>query len=259
VIGAAFGLGFVLGPAISAVLAPISYTAPIWAAAAITAVALALAWFWLPETVHSAQAAIGAPFRSLAAMMQRPALRRILIIDFWYWFAFAVFQTTFALFVARRFGFDASQTGYFFAGFGLLGVLVQTTLIRPTVGRLGDKGTLMLGLCFGAAGLLAVTLTYSPTLFAVALVPVALGIGLGHPTISSLVSRAAARTEQGRMQGAAGAVESLGRTIGPVWGAAALQRFGDAMPYLSAAALLVVTLILTLDYRLGPSDLGSGE
>ena len=58
-IGAAFGLGFILGPAISAVLAPISYTAPIWAAAAITAVALALAWFWLPETLRSAHAGHG--------------------------------------------------------------------------------------------------------------------------------------------------------------------------------------------------------
>ena len=258
-IGAAFGLGFILGPAISAVLAPISYTAPIWAAAAITGVALALAWLWLPETVHSASAHIGAPIRSLAAMMHRPALRRILMIDFWYWFAFAVFQTTFALFAARRFGFDAPQTGYLFAGFGVLGALVQTTLIRPTVGRLGDKGTFMLGLGFGAAGLLGVTLTDSVTMFAVALVPVALGVGLGHPTVSSLVSQAAVRDEQGRMQGAAGAVESLGRTIGPVWGTAALQRFGEATPYVSAAALLMVTLILTLDYRLAPSDLGPGE
>src|SRR6202790_3244065 len=79
-IGAAFGLGFILGPALSGVLARFSYTAPIWAAAGITLVATAMAWFWLPETVHRAHAGTGAPFRNLAAMMKRSGLRRILVI-----------------------------------------------------------------------------------------------------------------------------------------------------------------------------------
>src|SRR5881394_4133296 len=64
-IGAAFGLGFILGPALSGVLAPVSYTAPIWAAAAITLVATIMAWLWLPETVHRARAGMGNPFRYL--------------------------------------------------------------------------------------------------------------------------------------------------------------------------------------------------
>jgi predicted MFS family arabinose efflux permease len=66
--------------------------------------------------------------------------------------------------------------------------------------------------------------------------------------VSALVSRAGRNDEQGRVQGAAGAVESLGRAIGPVWGNASLQRFGDAMPYLSAAAFIVVTLVLSATY-----------
>src|SRR5689334_24890846 len=115
-IGAAFGLGFIMGPALSGMLAKVSYTAPIWAAAAVTLVATVMAWLWLPETVHRAAAGTGNwnPFRFLPALLGRPLVRRVLVIDFLYWFAFAVFQTTFALFVARRFGFDASQTGYFF-------------------------------------------------------------------------------------------------------------------------------------------------
>jgi hypothetical protein len=86
-------------------------------------------------------------------MMQRPGLRRMLVIDFTYWFAFAIFQTTFALFVARRFGFDAPKTGYFFAAFGVLGVIVQGGVIRPIVHRLGDKPTFIAGLVFSAIGL----------------------------------------------------------------------------------------------------------
>jgi DHA1 family tetracycline resistance protein-like MFS transporter len=250
IIGAAFGLGFILGPALSALLAHISYTAPIWAAAALTLVAMLLAWIWLPETVHRARAAgVEKPLTNLARMMRRPAVRRVLIIDFVYWFAFAIFQTTFALFAARRFGFDVPQTAYFFAAFGLLGAIVQGTLIRPIVGRLGDKPTFMLGLVCAALGLVGATLTHSVVLFAVALVPLALGIGFGHPTVSSLVSRAARDDEQGRVQGAASAVESLGRTFGPLWGSASLQRFGEGMPYVSAAAFLLVTLALSVDYH----------
>ena len=86
-------------------------------------------------------------------------------------------------------------------------------------------------------------MTHSVALFAVTLVPLALGIGFGHPTVSSLVSRAGRGDEQGRVQGAASAVESLGRTVGPVWGNASLQRFGEGMPYISAAALLLLTLL----------------
>jgi DHA1 family tetracycline resistance protein-like MFS transporter len=248
-IGMAFGLGFIFGPALSGVLVKVSITAPIWAAAAITLVATGVAWLWLPETVHRAQAGTGMPFRNLPELLRRPALGRVLVIDFVYWFAFAIFQTTFALFTARRFAFDASQTGYFFSAFGILGAIVQGGLIRPVVHRLGDKPTFIVGLVCSALGLVAATLTHSVAVFAVTLVPLALGIGFGHPTISSLVSRAARGDEQGRVQGAASAVESLGRTVGPIWGNASLQRFGEAMPYISAAAFLMLTLLITVGYQ----------
>jgi DHA1 family tetracycline resistance protein-like MFS transporter len=253
-IGMAFGLGFIFGPALSGVLVKFGITVPIWAAAALTLAATAVAWFWLPETVHRARAGTGMPFRNLPELLRRPVLGRVLLIDFVYWFAFAIFQTTFALFTSRRFQFNASQTGYFFSGFGILGAIVQGGMIRPVVHRLGDKPTFIIGLACSAVGLVAATLTHSVTVFAVTLVPLALGIGFGHPTISSLVSRAARGDEQGRVQGAASAVESLGRTVGPVWGNASLQRFGEGMPYLSAAALLMVTLLITAGYQVTDAD-----
>jgi DHA1 family tetracycline resistance protein-like MFS transporter len=250
-IGAAFGLGFIFGPALSGILAHYSYTAPIWAAAALTLVATAMAWLWLPETVHRAQAGTGNPFRYLPGLIRRPLARRALAIDFLYWFSFAVFQTTFALFVARRFGFDAPRTGYFFAGFGVLGALIQGGLIRPIVRRLGDRPTFLLGLGFGATGLVACTAAHTVGMFTLALVPLAVGIGFGHPTVASLVSLVGGAEEQGRMQGAAGAVESLGRTMGPVWGNASLERLGDSTPYVSAAAILLVTLLLSVGLPVG--------
>ena len=251
-IGAAFGLGFICGPALSGVLARISYTAPVWAAAGITLVATVMAWAWLPETVHRARAGTGNPFRYLPALLQRPLVRRVLVIDFVYWCSFAVFQTTFALFTARRFGFDAPKTGYVFAAFGVLGAVIQGGLIRPIVRRLGDKPTFMLGLACGACGLITCAMVRSVPLFMLTLVPLAFGIGFGHPTMASLVSLVAHGDEQGRVQGAAGAVESLGRTIGPVWGNASLEQFGEATPYASAAALLLLTLFLAAGFHVTP-------
>jgi DHA1 family tetracycline resistance protein-like MFS transporter len=217
-----------------------------------------MAWLWLPETVHRAHAGSGNPLSYLPVLLQRPLVRRVLAIDFLYWLAFAIFQTTLSLFAARRFGFGVSQIGYFFAAFGILGAVVQGGLIRPVVRRLGDKPTFLTGLAFAGLGLVITAAAHSVTMFAVALVPLALGMGFGHPTMTSLVSRVARGDEQGRVQGAAGAVESLGRTIGPVWGNSALQHLGDSTPYLSAAALLVVTLLLAVGFHSGdPEPIGA--
>ena len=253
-IGAAFGLGFILGPAISGVLARVSYTAPIWAAATITLVATAMAWLWLPETVHRAHAGTGNPFRYLPGLLRRPVVRRVLAIDFMYWFAFSVFQTTFALFVARRFGFDAPRTGYFLAAFGLLGAVIQGGLIRPIVRRLGDQPTFRIGLVCAAVGLVSAAAAHSVAALAISLVPLAFGIGFGHPTMSSLVSLVGRGDEQGRVQGAASAVESIGRTLGPIWGNASLQHVDESIPYISAAGFLIFTLLLSVGFGVGEPE-----
>jgi DHA1 family tetracycline resistance protein-like MFS transporter len=248
-IGAAFGLGFIMGPALSGVLAKVSITAPIWAAAALTLVAAAMAWFWLPETVHRTHAGAGNPLNYLPELLRRPAMRRLLAVDFIYWFAFAIFQTTFALFAARRFGFDASRTGYFFAGFGVLGAVIQGGFIRPIVKRTGDKTMFIAGVLCSVAGLVAAALSQSVAMFALTLVPLAFGMGFGHPTVASLVSRAGRGDEQGRVQGAASAFESLGRTFGPVWGNTSLQRYGEGTPFVSGAIFLLLTLVFVAGHQ----------
>src|SRR5437773_2169716 len=168
--------------------------------------------------------------------------------------AYGLIGAAFGLFAAGRFGFDAAQTGYFFAAFGVLGAVVQGFCIRPIVRRFGDKPTFIAGLICAAVGLAGASVAPSVPLLAAALIPLAFGIGFGHPTVSSLVSRAGRGDEQGRVQGAAGAMESLGRVIGPVWGNASLQRSGEAMPYLSAAAFIVVTLVLSVTYTVTDSE-----
>ena len=238
-LGAAFGLGFIVGPALGAAFSQISYTAPIWAAATITLAATVLAWLWLPETVHRAHAGTGAPWRALRHLGDRPGLRRLLGIDFLYWMSFAVYQTTFALFGARRFGFDATHTGYLLSAFGALGVIVQGGLVGPIVRVVGTRRTLVAGLILTAVGWGGSALTYNVPVFVALLVPAAMGIGLCNATLIALVSNAAERHEQGRVQGAAGALESLGRTLGPIWGNVLLQKIGEGAAYSAAAALLL--------------------
>lgn len=238
-LGAAFGLGFIIGPALGGAFSHISYTAPIWVAAGVTVAATALAWFWLPETVHRADAVSVSPWKAMTDVAKRPHLRVLLGVDFIYWMSFAVYQTTFALFGAIRFGFDVAETGYFLSAFGFLGVIVQGLLVGPIVKRLGERRTLTVGLLLTAIGWGGSAATWSLPVFAMMLIPGAIGIGLCNATLSALISHAAGRGEQGRVQGAAGALESVGRAVGPVWGNSALQHFGEGSAYAAAAALLI--------------------
>jgi DHA1 family tetracycline resistance protein-like MFS transporter len=238
-LGAAFGLGFILGPALGGFFSRISYTAPIWVAAIVSVGATLLAWFWLPETNHRTHAVSGSAWRALRDLGKRRHLRVLFSVDFIYWMSFAVYQTTFALFGAHRFGFDAAETGYMLSAFGFLGVIVQGALVGPIVTGLGERRTLTLGLLLTATGWGGSALTHSLPVFVLMLVPGAAGIGLCNATLSALISHSAGRGEQGRVQGAAGALESVGRAVGPVWGNSALQHFGEGSAYGAAAVLLV--------------------
>ena len=248
-LGAAFGLGFIVGPGLAGVFAQISYTAPIWAAAAVTMMAVAMAWFWLPETVHRGSAVAVSPWRALPEVFRRPHLRPLLLADFLYWCSFAVCTTTFALFASRRFGFDVTKTGYVLAAFGVLGVIVQGGFVGVVVGAIGVLHTFLLGLMFAAVGWSLVAMSSSVAMFLLALIPAGVGVGLCNASVVTLVSHSGSKDEQGTVQGAAGALESLGRAIGPVWGHSALQRFGEGSAYASAAVAFLATALVMLNYR----------
>ena len=124
------------------------------------------------------------PWRALRELGARESLRPLLAVDFVYWTAFAVYQTTFALFGARRFGFDAAHTGYLLSAFGFLGVLVQGVLVGRVVARFGAKPTLAAGLVFAAVGWGGSALTHSLPVFVLMLVPGAIGIGLCNATLT---------------------------------------------------------------------------
>jgi DHA1 family tetracycline resistance protein-like MFS transporter len=248
IIGAAFGLGFIFGPALGGLLGQVNSAAPAWGAASLALVALLMTFVQLPETRHRARAARPAPWRELPLLIRRPVLGNLLIVDFLYWASFAVYQTTFTLFASIRFDFGMTEVGYFLAFVGFIGVLVQGVFVGPVVRRLGEKRTLVLGLVLAAAGLGSASVIYSVPLFVAALVPASIGAALSSPALVALLSQASGREEQGRVQGVSGALESLGRTVGPIWGNGVLGFFGEGMAYLTAA--VAILLLAVLSFRL---------
>src|SRR5262249_4658721 len=174
-IGAAFGVGFVLGPALGGALGHVSYTAPIWAAATLTLVATVLAWAWLPETVHRGRANASPLLAGLRDAFARPSLRPLLIVDLAYWTATAAFQGAFPLFPAHRFGFDVPHVGYVLAVFGVLGVVVQVGLVGRVVAAIGERRTFALGLLSSVMGLGGAAVASDLWLFLLLLVPFAVG------------------------------------------------------------------------------------
>jgi DHA1 family tetracycline resistance protein-like MFS transporter len=245
-IGAAFGLGFVFGPGLGGALGHLGYAAPAWAAAAIAAVATVLAWKWLPETVHRATAERRSPWRSVGVTLRQPLIGRLLVIDFLYWATFAAYQTTFALFGARRFGFDVPQTGYLLAIVGVIGVIMQLAAVGPIVRRFGERRTLVAGLGLAGLGLIIATASHHVAPFVVALIPGAAGVALAIPSVTSLISQTASTAEQGRIQGVSSALEGLGRSIGPVWGNGLLGLYSEGAAFGSAAAVLLGTALLAM-------------
>src|SRR4051794_9866567 len=228
-IGAAFGLGFILGPALGGVLAKISYAAPLWVAALLSVVALVLAWVWLPETVERRPGAKVWPLSlkfPLFEMMGRNYIKQLLIVDFVYWCAAAGYQTTLPLIGKHRFGFGVFETGLLMGGLGLISVLVQVILIGRTVKKLGERRTILVALVVSAAALELAALSAHLVPFAGAMLPASIGTALFMPALTSLLARGAGKDEQGKVQGAASSVESLGRSAGPVFGNVALGRFG---------------------------------
>jgi multidrug resistance protein len=241
-IGAAFGLGFIFGPALGGLLGRYNYAAPAWAAAGLAGIALLLTFFLLPETAER-KATAQVNWRELPRLLSRPGLRRLLLIDLLFWAAFSVYETTFALFAKERFGWGMTQVGYVLAFVGVIGVVVQGGLVRVFVARFGEKQVLLGGLLAAAIGLAAASFAQDERLFLLALVPAAIGAGLASPSLLAMISHAGQAGEQGRVQGVSSALESFGRIIGPVWGNGLLGWLGEGIAYLSAAAVLAVAAV----------------
>lgn len=246
-IGAAFGLGFIIGPAAGGALsAGERYAVPAFVAAAIATLNWLAVLFWLPESLTDEIKAQMArrkerailSVRELWQAMQRPRFGPLLHIRLWYGLAFATFTGVFALYTQYRLGLDSTQTGYILAYVGLLSVLVQGVAIGRLTKRFAENRLIL-----GAVGLLAVSLlgwAVAPNvpLLLVVLAPVALAAGVLNTVINSAITKSVYPEEVGGALGVAASIESLTRVIGPTVGGFLLGLLGAWAPGVVGAVLM---------------------
>jgi multidrug resistance protein len=246
-VGAAFGLGFIFGPAIGGVLARFGHDVPMWFAAALCFANFTAAVFFLPETRHGDRTRVAVSRWDLLRRARRhPGLVPLLIVFFLLSTAFSGFEVTFALFSERRFGFTAESIGWVFAFIGLVLTIVNGVLVGRVVPRFGERRIIPFAIGLTGFSLLMIPASYSvPVLFAVCGI-MAVGMGFNNPSLTSAVSRLSDPSEQGGMLGLAQSLAALGRIVGPAWGGFLFDRAGIASPYVSAAAIMMVALLLAI-------------
>ncbi len=242
-IGAAFGLGFIAGPALAGVLVRISPAAPGIAAAAFSATAMVMTVLLLPESLPPARRGRASQRRAgLLALLhawRTPELAPLLAVALAVVTGFAAFEVTFAQLVHRRWGLHAGNIAFLFAYAGLLAAAMQMTLVGRLSRRLGERRLLLVGLGGTAVGLLLIASQHSlPALIAV-LPVLAFGQAMVMPSLSALVSHTAPGERQGETLGAYQATSSLARVLGPMVGQLALGHLGLGAPALTAAACAV--------------------
>ena len=247
-VGIAFGLGFIFGPAIGGFSVHLGESAPGLFAAALSAIACLWAFLRLPETRPVDMVAPSAPLFSAGSLfkaLRRPEIGALMLLSFVTTTAFANFESTFAQFLSLRLGTGPSTVAWFFVFVGVCSVVVQGGLVRRLVPRFGEARLVMAGCVLLITGFLALRFgTNVPRLLA-AIAVIALGIGITTPTLSSLVSRRTAATEQGEILGAYQSMASLGRVFGPFAGENLYLRVGADAPHWAAAALQGGALVLS--------------
>lgn len=255
-IGAAFGLGFIIGPAVGGLLsAGERYAVPAYVAAALTALNLIAAYLWLPESLPAERRAqLAATERrslSLHALqdaLNRPKVGTLLQSVFVFGLALATFEGVFSLYAQKHLDLESDQTGYMLAYVGLLVALVQGVAIGRLAARFDEER-----LVRGAAIVMAVFLigwAYAPNVWTnlVVLAPLSLSIGVLSATIHTALTKAVHIDEVGAILGLSTSLTSLARALGPATGGALFDVVGVWAPGVFAAALMT-WLVWRLSYR----------
>ena len=269
-IGVAFGLGFVLGPAIGGLLGSVDPRLPFWAAAAFSMANACYGLFVLPESLPPEKRRAfewrrASPLGSLRLLRSHPALGGLAGVAFLSNVAHAALPATFVLYAGYRYGWDTRAVGLALAGVGVSSAVVQGTLVGPLTRRFGERRVLIAGLVAGAVGFTTYGLARTGLVFMCA-VPVVALWGLASPSAQALMSRRIGPSEQGALQGAIGSIMGVATMIGPGLFAATFAWFiGDGarlhLPgaaYLLAAALLAAGALLAAHVTRTDENSGTG-
>jgi len=249
-VGVAFGLGFVLGPALGGILGAVEPRLPFWVAAAFSLANAAYGVFVLPESLPAERRR---PFEwrranalgSLRLLRSHRELAGLAGVVFLSNLAHAALPATFVLYASYRYGWDERDVGLVLALVGVSSAVVQGLVVGPFVRRFGERQALLGGLACGALGFLVYGFAASGTMF-LAAVPVVAMWGLASPAAQGIMTRLVTADQYGELQGANGAVMGVATMIGPTLFAATFAWFiGDgARLEVPGAAYLLAALLL---------------
>ncbi|MDG2034598.1 MAG: MFS transporter [Rhodospirillales bacterium] len=256
-LGAAFGLGFIAGPAIGGLLAGsdpavTNFALPSYAAAGFSAAALLLAVFILQESlapeIRAAIVAKSAQQRwvQFTHTMSRSDVRTTIILTFMSVFVFAGLEATFALWSGRTFGWGVAQNGYVFAYTGIISALVQGGLVGRMSRRWGEPVLIKQGFVALGIGLLIIPLSNNLVILLIAMAVVAYGFSLCSPALASQLSLQVSKEEQGAIQGIGRSASTLARVLGPAGAGYIFTFAGKDWPFYVGAALMAVILFFSL-------------
>ncbi|MEM1072853.1 MAG: TCR/Tet family MFS transporter [Pseudomonadota bacterium] len=257
-IGAAFGIGFVLGPLIGGVLAEFGTRAPFYAAAVLAGLNAVFGYFVLGETLAKTnrrrfEIMRANPFGSLRQLNRLPGIGPLLLVYFLYQVAFAVYPSIWSFFGKERFGWDPTMIGLSLALFGIMMAIVQGGLIRPILRILGERGTVIYGHIFDVFAFLALVLVSSGTV-ALILTPLAALAAVITPALQGIMSKAVARDAQGELQGALTSLTAVAMIIAPMimtttfagFTAPGAPVYLPGAPFLVSAVLVATALLVFL-------------
>ncbi|MGH7559540.1 MAG: TCR/Tet family MFS transporter [Gemmatimonadales bacterium] len=263
IVGAAWGLGFVLGPALGGFLGDMDPRLPFWVASALTLLNATYGLFVLPESLPRADRSPflwsrANPVGALSLLRSRPGLFRLAGVNFLYLLAHQSLPSVFVLYTGLRYGWDGRTTGLTLGAVGLFSVLVQAGLVRAVVARFGERRTLIAGLVAGALAFFVYGSATSSAVFWSA-IPLGALMGLFGPALQGLITRQVGPGEQGRLQGANTSLMGITGLIGPGLFTLTFAAFIDpargldmpGAPFWLAALLLVFAAMLAV--RAAPS------
>jgi DHA1 family tetracycline resistance protein-like MFS transporter len=218
-LGAAFGAGFVLGPALGGLAGTISPRLPFWIAAGLSLANALYGLVILPESLPVARRARFAwrranPFGALALLRSRAMLLRLAFVNFLGNLAHAVLPSIGVLYMMYRYGWNESLVGLTLAAVGVASIIVQGLVVGPVTRWVGERAALMLGLVFGVGGFVIFALAPNGLTFWLA-IPVMALWGLEGPACMALMSRLVGASEQGQLQGANASVTGIANLFGP--------------------------------------------
>ena len=257
ILGAAFGVGFVLGPALGGVLGAISPRLPFWASAFMALTNVCWGLFVLPESLPREKRVAFSwrnahPLGALKLLRSHPMLSGLAVSFFLMNLAHAVLPNISVLYMRYRFGWDTRAIGMLLAGVGICSLIVQTLLVKPVVRRLKERRATAMGLTCGAVGFAIYGLAPTGPMFWIG-VPVMALWGIAGPSMQTIMTRLVTATEQGRLQGALASLTGLGSLIGPTLFTQTFATFISSRaswglpgaPYLLASLLIVSALLLS--------------